>query len=125
MNDTGRGVSNIVGIILLVGLTVALVSVATVQLFEFGQGFKPGEEPSEIQFEQVNSSTVKVTVLDGGAESNLTVRGPSGETEILNATAGSTVLYGDTESSLASGETLIVIREIDGQSSVIASYKRP
>lgn len=124
MKSTTQAVSSVVAIAILIGVTVTLSSLAAVEIFNFGASLEPNQEASELRFTQVNATAVEVSVRSPSSTNQLTIQGPNGDKELLTVRAGNSVIYGDSELSLQSGETLNVIRQ-SGTKQIIETYTRP
>ena len=107
-----KGISPVIGVILLVAVTVALVSLATVIVFDIGSDVS---DTSDITLDvQETNDGLNVNVIRNENVESINIRNPDGSTETLDASVGSTHdIIGD------SGDYSVVAVLSDGSEEVI------
>jgi archaeal flagellin N-terminal-like domain len=130
--DDDRGVSPVIGVILMVAITVILAAVIAAFVLDLGDTSEPA--PNIAADYDFNGSGVNVTIESVSEEipvSDLSITTSSGGTGSFNAgSAGGTsvVNAGDTAgvSSVNDGEEINILFEPDdGSSSIISSFTVP
>ena len=115
-----RAVSPVIGVILMVAITVILAAV--IGAFVLGLGDGIGQNPqAAVTFDDDGSGEVVVTVASVQAADSITAEDNEGSEsdEQENPSAGDQLTI-TTEGS--SEGTIVVVAELDGQSSVIADH---
>jgi len=126
-----RGVSPVIGVILMVAITVILAAVIATFVMNMG----PDEEQaptSSWDFEWDGSDTVTIS-HDGGQDANgaeLTIKESSGAAGVtVNQFGSGTVSAGDetTVTGLSGGETIEIVWNADqsDKSDILATYEVP
>lgn len=89
-SEYSKGISTIIGVILIVGVIVALSSLAAVVVFEIGGSTSETPEPS-LQVEKQGDEVI-VNVLRNSDAEYIMIEGPSDNQKIIsNPVAGSSV----------------------------------
>lgn len=140
LNDNERGVSPVIGVILMVAITVILAAV--IGAFVLGLGDQVSEQPptAQVGFDFNGNTSVDIT-HDGGdpiANDSVTFRSGSGATsDSLNwSSGGEEITAGDTvtldtsadgieSSNVGTGNTVRVIWQGEGSSNTIAQRDWP
>jgi len=106
------GISPVIGVILLVAITVALVSLATVIVFDIGSDVN---EPSSSSVQtSIGSNGVQVQVLRNDNVEQFEVIGPDGKTDNIDGDVGGSLNIGD-----GAGQYLVKAILDDGSEEVI------
>jgi|Deesub1362A_J573_1020465.scaffolds.fasta_scaffold00050_57 flagellin-like protein len=118
-----KGVSPVIGVILMVAITVILAAVIAAFVFGLGGQVETKKSPA-ISVKRINSTAIQLTLQDKGGAStiqNVDITSPYSATDVLNATdpwdVGETVTLNNA--ALTSGSHLVVVAEVDGEDQVI------
>lgn len=116
--QTDSGVSPVIGVILMVAVTVALVALVTVVVFDIGGDVSESPDAT-VDIDQSNSN-VTATILRNENVESFTLQDEDGNTADVGSSAGDSGSL-DT-SNLTDGETVSVIATMpDGSEEVLTS----
>jgi flagellin-like protein len=122
VNKDDSAVSPVIGVILLVAVTVALVALATVIVFDIGSDVSDTADAT-VQLEGITNSTgdagMKFSVIRNENVANFTVNGPNGATDTSMTSVGNSIeMYDGTG-------TYSVVAELEsGEEEVLTSSDR-
>lgn len=117
-----QAVSPIIGVMLLLGVVAVLVSISGVILFDIGEQNTESQEPGvSFQYERPNSTSVSITVEQGGTCDAVTVSTTGGNERQIACEFGNQVLIGNNTNPVRSGETVLVSSKDD--SIVVDTYE--
>jgi len=119
VHDDERGVSPVIGVILMVAITVILAAVIAAFVLDLGQGQSANAQAGMSFDENTSNSSVKVTINSVERADTITVEGCSVTKEWSDPSAGDSVEVG----SCSSGDTVQVIGSVDGSENVITDYE--
>ncbi|OLZ41423.1 type IV pilin [Natrinema saccharevitans] len=121
IHDDERGVSPVIGAILMVAITVILAAVIAAFVLDLGQG-QSANAQAGISFDEDSSgSNTDVTVTINSVEraDKINVSGCSDSKEWSSPSAGNSY----TINGCSSGDTIQVIGTVDGSENVITDYE--
>lgn len=115
-NSDENGVSPVIGVILMVAITVALVALVTVIVFDFGSDVSESPDAT-VQFEETDSE-VQATILRNSNVDQFKLQSPDGS---IADTASGSVGGVLTDSSKSAGKYSIIAVMPDGREEVLTS----
>lgn len=113
MNQRRTGVSPVVGIILLTAVTVALVSLAALFVFDVGQS-STSFETATVNADYESESRIDVQLLKQGSENEVIIRSALGTEYVLDSTGDTVTLLNQDEN-----QTPIVLSKQNGEKTVL------
>ena len=112
------GVSPVIGVILLVAVTVALVALATVIVFDIGSDVSETADAT-VQLNQVTDG-VQATIVRNENVASFTLAGPYTDTEISEADSSTDPDFSASQLNASSvGDTALYPSEIDASSGTV------
>jgi flagellin-like protein len=120
---SNRGVSPVIGVILMVAITVILAAVIGTFVLGLGDSVQQNAQAG-VSFEQTNSSTVVVTLNSMQRADNVEIRvDGSGDIGGSSSTVVSTIGSTTTVQNLDSDSRIVVTATYQGQTNVIQEYR--